>query len=393
MRKLKFSLFKNCSMARINICLNSIYCLILLLLSWKIGFGFKVIVLSPTLMLLRFGDRAMLYPKVQPKPINYIMLLAEFVLLTWLSHSVSGDWSSTIFLIYTASVMLNYPAYMAFPFVYTGYSLYLLILDRQLLDLNSYLLSLINFSLLPLSLFGVRILIQQRQHILKLNQKIQSQAELSTEMTKLKERNLLAEAMHDTIGHTLTASIVSLEGVSLLLKNRPTEAIVLLESVREQLKGGLGDIRQTVRALKTDTLDDRTNLKDSLVQLAERIKRQTSVKITLQYLIQVDLLPIQEYVLYSLVREGITNALKHSQATQIQIDFAEVARQYVALTITDNGNGSKDFVPGFGLTHLRQKVVALGGKLAIATQEQAGFSLQALMPLTLESIEPLSKAK
>ncbi len=142
---------------------------------------------------------------------------------------------------------------------------------------------------MPLALFGVRTLIRQRQHILKLNQRIQSQAELSTEMTKLKERNRLAEAMHDTIGHTLTASIVSLEGVSLLWKKRPTEAIALLESVREQLQAGFGDIRQTVRALKTDTLADCVNLKDSLIQLVERVKRQTSVKIELQYSIQVDL--------------------------------------------------------------------------------------------------------
>ncbi|MCC0178832.1 sensor histidine kinase [Waterburya agarophytonicola K14] len=383
MRRLKY-LFQDCPMVRVNSWLNIVYCPILILLSLKIGLDFKAIALLPILIVLRFGNQAMLDRQKKPQLINYVMLLVEFWLLIWLSQGISGDWSSTIFLIYTASVMLNYPVYVAFPFVCTGYSIYLLIFDRQFLNLNIYFLNLINFSLLPLAVFGVRILIGQRQHILQLNQRIQSQAELSIEMTKLKERNRLAEAMHDTIGHTLTASIVSLEGVSLLWENRPTEAISLLESVREQLQAGLGDIRQTVRALKTDTLADYVNLKDSLIQLVERVGRQTSVKIELQYLIPVDLLPIQEYVLYSLVREGITNAFKHSQADYIQIVFAQTTPDCIALTIVDNGNGAKLFEPGFGLTHLRQKVVALGGTFSIDTHEQAGFSLQVLMPLTLE---------
>lgn len=92
------------------------------------------------------------------------------------------------------------------------------------------------------------------------------------------------------------------------------------------------------------------------MQLSERLRRQTSVAIELQYLITVDLLPIQEYVLYSLVREGITNTLKHSQASQIRIAFTETAQESIPLTIIDNGNDTSCFKPRFGLTHLRHKL-------------------------------------
>ncbi len=192
-------------------------------------------------------------------------------------------------------------------------------LDPEALSFNEYILRLINFSVTLLALLGVRLLIRQRQYILDLNQRLQSQAQLTAEMTKLKERNELAEAMHDTLGHTLTASIVSLEGVALLWEKRPAEAIALLNSVCEQLQAGLGDIRKTVRNLKTDTLAEHAVLKDSLIQMVERVNRQTSISIELQYKIEAALLPIQDYVLYSIVQESITNALKHGQASSLWI--------------------------------------------------------------------------
>ncbi|MCX6048437.1 MAG: sensor histidine kinase [Chloroflexi bacterium] len=379
----------------INRWLNVFYCLVLVVLAVKIGISLRVIALSLALLLLHFGSQQSRGQGVQRQALTYFTLLLEFILLLVLAYGAQGEWVGTIFLLYTASVMLNYPAVVALPFIYTGYFLYLLFLNKQAMDFNAYVFNLINFSLTPLSLLGVRTLIVQRQRILDLNQRLQSQAELSAEMSKLRERNSLAEAMHDTIGHTLTASIVSLEGVALLLETRPEEAAALLESVREQLQAGLGDIRQTVRSLKTDTLGEHGALQESLRQLVARVNRQTAVDIELHFQMAVDLLPIQEYVLYTLTREAITNALKHSQATHIQITLAEVAQKNcIALTVEDNGQGANSFQAGFGLTHLEQKVQALGGRLSIETQAQAGFRLQALLPLALDVlIKPLKDPK
>ncbi len=299
-----------------------------------------------------------------------------------LSCSVGSEGSSTLFLIYTAIVMLNYPAYFAFPFVFIGYLHYLVFIDHQTFGMNTYLLSFINFSVVPLSLFGVRWLIRQRQQIMELNARLESQAALATEMARLRERNSLAEAVHDTVGHTLTASIVSLEGATVLLQQRPMEAAALLDTVREGLKTGLGDIRQTVRTLRTDTLAEGTTLEESLVRLVERGRRQTSISIELQQRLAAELLPIQAYVLYSVVREGLTNALKHTHATHIRITLEEKV-QCVALTVRDNGVGTPSPAPGFGLVHLRQKVNALGGTLTIETRVQGGFRLEVVLPPVL----------
>ncbi|MGB3300586.1 MAG: histidine kinase [Phormidesmis sp.] len=314
----------------------------------------------------------------------------EFVVLSLLSHSFDGESKSLLFLVYPIKIVLNYPAVVSCLWVYIGYSIYLFVVDPQNLSLRDYIFRLISFSVSSLSLLCIRLLIRQRQYILDLNQRLQSQAQLTAEMIKLKERNELAEAMHDTLGHTLTASIVSLEGVALLWQKRPGEAIALLNSVRSQLQAGLGDIRKTVRNLKTNALAEHAVLEDSLMQMVERVNRQTSITVELRYSIEEALLPIQDYVIYSVVQESITNALKHTQANSIQIVLEQINKSCIALTIADNGASTHTFEPGFGLTHLSQKVKALGGTFAVNAQAESGFSVQVWMPLASDLPSALS---
>ena len=379
----KALLVKTEIMATINRGLQIAYGVVLLLIAFQIGFSFWVVLGGLTLIVCHVSRQRLSRQDAPPRYGVYLLLL-EFLLLIVLTYGYESDWIATLFLIYTASIILNYPPAFALPYIYIGYSIYLFLFAPSVTRLDSYLLNLVNFSLFPCALVGVRSLIGQRQAILALNQRLQSQAALSAEMTRLRERNRLAEALHDTIGHTLTSAIVSLEGVALLWEKRPAEAVTLLDSVREQLQAGLGDIRQTVRTLKTDTLAEHATLQASLRQLVARVSRQTTVEIDLDDQLTVTLLPIQEYVLYSLVREGITNALKHSQATRLQITLTAVAPEQIALTLADNGVGTDAFAFGFGLTHLEQKVTALGGILTIETAVGAGFRLQVLLPLAVD---------
>jgi len=380
--------------ATVNRWLNIIYAVVLLVFVAQIGLSVKVVVLASAVVLLHLGKQRATKLRTRLPYSAYLLQLLEFAFLIGLSMGATVDQSSTIFQIYTVDIILNSSAYFALPFLSIGYWLYLWLIAQRPFTVDGYLLSLFNFSIVPLSVMGVRLLIEQRQRILDLNQRLQSQADLMVEMSKLRERNSLAEALHDTLGHTLTSAIVSLEGATLLLAKRPAEAVALLDTTREQLQTSLSDIRQTVHTLKTDVLADHTTLQVSLQQLVERVERQTAVAIDLQDQLTVDLLPIQEYVLYVIVREGITNALKHGRATHIQITLAEMADNCITLTITDNGVGASALAPGFGVTHLEQKVQALGGLLTSATQEPAGFRLHVVLPLALDvAVQPRRQAQ
>jgi signal transduction histidine kinase len=392
MRRLLFRGSTGAVTNAINWWLTVLYGVALLASALQLGLSFPVAATVLALLLVHVGASWLSQRDGLAHSLAYAALLVEFALLLALHRDRGSELSGTVFLIYTVVVVLNYPAWVAFPLVISGYLSYLMLIERRPLGVGAYLPSLLNFMLLPLSVFGIRLLIAQRQRILELNQRLQSQAELAAEMTSLRERNRLAEAMHDTIGHTLTAAIVSLEGVSLLLEKRPAEAVSLLDSVREQLQTGLGDLRQTVRGLRTDGLAEQGELRESLEQLVARVGRQTSVSIELHYQVEAELLPIQEYVLYTTAREGLTNALKHSRATVVQVRIKETAQRTIALVVADNGEGAKLLEPGFGLSHLEQKVTALGGVFSIDTREGGGFRLSVLMPLALDGArEPLGQ--
>lgn len=369
----------------LNWWLTLLYGVALLAVALQVGHSPPVAATVLAILLVHVGAHWLSQRDGPAHSLAYAALLVEFALLLVLHRGGGSEQSGTVFLMYTVVVMLNYPAWLAFPLVIGGYLTYLLLIEGRPFGVGAYLPSLLNFMLLPLAVFGVRLLIAQRQHILELNRRLQSQAELAAEMTRLRERNRLAEAMHDTIGHTLTAAIVSLEGVSLLLEQRPAEAVGLLDSVREQLQTELGDLRQTVRGLRTDGLAEPGALRESLEQLVARVRRQTPISIELHYQVESELLPIQEYVLYTTVREGLTNALRHSGATVVTVRIEETAQRSVDLTIADNGEGATLLEPGFGLGHLEQKVTALGGAFSIDTREQGGFRLNVLIPLVLEA--------
>jgi signal transduction histidine kinase len=373
-------------MQLINHGLNLCYCGSLLAIGYRVSFANNLVMLLAVAIGLRLINQHLLNRLQLLGRVRYLLIAIEIAVLLLLGRSVATTWSSTSFLFYTALLVLNYPARFAIPLVYLGYSLYLWLLTQTVSTIEEYFLSLLNFSIIPLvSLLAVRALIDQRTQILQLNQRLQSQAKLTAEMSRLRERNALAEAMHDTIGHTLTSSIVSLEGVALLLEKRPSEAVSLLDSVRQQLQESLGDLRQTVRSLKTDTLAEQTNLSESLGLLAERIRRQTATAIILEDRLSITLLPIQEYVLYSVAREGITNALKHSQASQVQILLDNLSDHQVRLSIVDNGQGTARVEAGFGLSHLQQKVEALGGTFSITAHMHQGFRLEVILPLARET--------
>jgi two-component system sensor histidine kinase UhpB len=81
--------------------------------------------------------------------------------------------------------------------------------------------------------------------------------------------------------------------------------------------------------------------------------------------------------LYRVIQEGVSNAVRHGEATRITVMVAphEAGRDIIA-SIIDNGrgltttSGSSDI--GFGLLGMRERVAALGGSLTIADRSDSG---------------------
>jgi signal transduction histidine kinase len=89
-----------------------------------------------------------------------------------------------------------------------------------------------------------------------------------------------------------------------------------------------------------------------------------------------------EVAVYYLVSEALTNAAKHAGASLVTIDVTAEDGRLVA-TVRDDGRGGAD-PGGSGLTGLRDRVEAIGGRLSIVSTPAAGTTLSAELPLAAQ---------
>lgn len=321
---------------------------------------------------------------IQTKSLLYYgQVVLEFILIFWLLYPKTTEWVNLVFMIFVFELILNEPLPFSVPFTYLGYVTYLMIWRGSELEFHQYFLEIINYSFYIVALLTTKVLLVQKQKILELNERILIQSQLIEETSALKERNRIAEEMHDTLGHTLTASIVSLEGVSLLMVKNPEEALALLTKSKILLKESLSDIRETVRNLKDPTETSGQTLKQSMDHLISDIESRSHLQIIFTYALQQTLAPLYDYVLYNTLREALTNILRHSQANRVTIDLAE-HNDFILLTVSDDGNTETAIHFGFGLNTMNSRIKALGGTLSLTHNDARGITLTAQLPMAYD---------
>ncbi len=232
-------------------------------------------------------------------------------------------------------------------------------------------------------MWAMKVLLIQRDTILRLNKKILEQSTAIKEVAKLKERNRIAEEVHDTVGHTLTTAIVALEGAHLIFRVDPEESHRKILIAKEQLKHGLGDIRGVVKALKeTDEFQSSGDFFERINGIIRNVEEQTSIHIALDYEMTIELLSVQEHVIINAIKEGITNAIKHGKATKIKM-ILETVDHVICVEILDNGTSTKAVEFGFGLSTMKSRVEAIGGTLEYK-KLGTGFKLVIMSPVMKE---------
>jgi signal transduction histidine kinase len=94
-----------------------------------------------------------------------------------------------------------------------------------------------------------------------------------------------------------------------------------------------------------------------------------------------------EINIYRIVQEGVTNVVKHSQATEATVVLRQDNHQ-LAISIRDNGRGPQpadrpvpDGVTGFGLSGIAERARIMGGKMEIETAYDQGFSVKVTIPI------------
>ncbi len=89
--------------------------------------------------------------------------------------------------------------------------------------------------------------------------------------------------------------------------------------------------------------------------------------------------PRRAQTLLRCAQELVTNAVRHSQATNLWIGL-ERSPEGISLTVRDDGSGTGELIPGNGINGMRERLRELGGRLDISTGPKLGFRARAWLP-------------
>jgi two-component system sensor histidine kinase UhpB len=136
--------------------------------------------------------------------------------------------------------------------------------------------------------------------------------------------------------------------------------------------------------LSLDTLGLAATL-DSLVRDWQR--RHPSIALSLRRELPIELGPSITLAIYRVVQEGLINALRHAQASRVDIVVRCDTRRIVATVIDDGIGLTGEWArPGhFGLRGLADRVQQLGGTFDIGSQDGRGVRLTADIPLSVQA--------
>jgi len=179
------------------------------------------------------------------------------------------------------------------------------------------------------------------------------------------ERARVARDLHDVLGHTLTTLAVKGALARRLLEEGFTDrAAQEMADIERQSREALVELRATVSGYREASLD--AELAGARVALAAS---QIAVEVT------GDVEEVPAYLREAfafIVREGVTNVIRHSSATSCRIHIGPSS-----VEITDDGTGQAAPAAGAGLSGLRQRVSAVGGELTTGPLDEGGFRLRA----------------
>ncbi|BAC13024.1 sensor histidine kinase [Oceanobacillus iheyensis] len=173
---------------------------------------------------------------------------------------------------------------------------------------------------------------------------------------RMEERTKIARDMHDTVGHRLTALIMRLE---LLSMEHPS---ISLDTLKELASESLEDTRQAVKTLQLDESEGIA----SVIHLIRKLEAESHI--TVQFTMKKGVLNVplsndKSVILYRIIQEAITNAMRHANSREVNVILSKSADGALTFEISNAIFESKQFELGFGLRNMKERVVEVNGTL------------------------------
>lgn len=214
-------------------------------------------------------------------------------------------------------------------------------------------------------------------------QRMRHEQSMVSRQVRLRERNRIAQDMHDSLGHRL--SLISVHAGALALDNdlgeSQREAVQVL---RTAALTAMEELRGVIGVLRRDQQQDEDPVRRSVESVDELVEgaRRAGVRVSLVRGGLPCPLPVKVgHAAYRVAQEGLTNANKHAPGASVQIT---VKYEPDALVVEVRNNpprgGRDDRGTGVGLIGLGERVRLAGGMLHVGELPSGGFRIAAVLP-------------
>lgn len=197
------------------------------------------------------------------------------------------------------------------------------------------------------------------------------------------ERTRIARDLHDNIGQSLAYLAFELDRIV----KRESEGEELggsLEQLRSDLRGVIGEVRDTLYDLRTD-VSDQLEIGEVLEQFASRLEERTK---DLEIRVHADRsgprLPLlQEREMWRVAQEALVNVERHADAETVSVRW-RCDGEAAALEIADDGKGfpvgKAGRLDSYGIMGMRERASSIGATLEIHSEPDRGTVVRCLLP-------------
>ncbi|MFB9277066.1 sensor histidine kinase [Cohnella cellulosilytica] len=214
------------------------------------------------------------------------------------------------------------------------------------------------------------------------NAELAAQARMSA---VVEERQRLARELHDAVSQQLFAISMTATAVGRTMDHDFERARRQVELIEEMASAAQSEMRALLLHLRPVHLEGK-RLAQAIPELVEEMMAKVPVDIAID--IEQDL-PLNKGVenhLFRIVQEALSNTLRHSKATKMDI-VLQRRGEAVRLGIRDNGIGFDTQVKkqaSYGMTNMEERVNELGGSLNVASAPGKGTRIEIRVPLMAE---------
>ena len=175
------------------------------------------------------------------------------------------------------------------------------------------------------------------------------------QLAKTAERERIARDMHDILGHSLSLIVLKSELAGRLLASQPARAALEIAEIETTARQALAEVRKTITGYRSEGFASELARAAQVLETAGvRLNRPAKAPY---------LTPRHEATLSLVLREAVTNIVRHAGASECSIEVS-TAEDRTQLVIADDGRGDIR-QEGNGLRGMRERVQELGGSLSL----------------------------